>query len=438
MTVEQIERLDAAGAFAPTHGFDDLERYHVPFDDLLGNADTESRLRRLAGNHRRVAVCAKTGEGKSSVISSVVGPLALDPSSGVFPIRIPVGGAADETVTRSDAFLRHLLGTLLKWSDKDEFTRREGREIGKLEAQLRERQETRRAGLTVPLWFVSADIAREVSTTVRPFDTYADHLGYARTRAVETMRLGGREPVFVLDDTDAWLRSPEQDRSRLASAFFSGPLAVLVREVGGGLVVAVHDDYLEMEDVRRTCDLLDATIRLPRLDGDMVAALGTILFRRVSETLGNDVPLSSIVAPSAVSRLAEIYGVGRSLRSVLRVASTALEHAAAQRGRRDYDWTRGACTRTRTRLKPSEAGANSGVVGVGNVVRRVSAWHCKGTFGDISIGSEYGYTCSSRGPRPLRGSMAIRCGDAVESSRETRSKSPIGLQTATTQEPGGC
>jgi hypothetical protein len=237
-----------------------------------------------------------------------------------------VGGAADETVTRADAFLRHLLGTLLKWSDKEEFRRREGREIEKLEAQLRERQETRRAGLSVPLWFVSADIAREVSTTIRPFDTYADHLGYA-SRAVETMRSWGREPVFVLDDTDAWLRSPEQDRRHLASAFFAGPLSVLIREVGGGLVVAVHDDYLGMDDVRRTCDLLDATIVLPRLDGDIAVALGKILFRRVSETLGDDVLLSSVAAPSAVTRLAEIYGVGRSLRSVLRVASTALEHA---------------------------------------------------------------------------------------------------------------
>jgi len=325
VTVELIERLDRAGAFAPTRRFDDLDRFHVPFDQLFGDTDTEARLRNLVTTHRRVAVCAQSGEGKSSVISSVVGPLALDPTSGVLPIRIPVGSAPDATVTTTEGFLRHLLGAVLCWSDQNELSRRQGRAIAKLKAELQERQETCRGGLTLPLWFISPDIAREVSRTVRPFETYSDHLACVR-RVVEVVGSWGRHVVFVLDDADGWLRSAERDRTELAAAFFSGPFHALVREMGGGLVIALHDDYLDMEDVRRACEHLDGRIELPRLDRVAVDGLRRILERRVSEVVGTDVRLTEVMESTAIARLAEGYRSGLNLRAALRVAATALEH----------------------------------------------------------------------------------------------------------------
>ncbi len=328
MAAADVERLDEAKAFSATLSFEALERFHVPFDDLVGNDATERRLRPLVRQGRRVAVRAAAGEGKSSVITSVLGPLGTGRDSPIFTIAVPVAGAADETATSSEAFFRYLLNVIARWSDREELERRDRRRLAQLERELRDRQETRHVGVGIPLWFLHPELAREVTTTVQAVGDYADALGILR-RTVDLLRAAGKQPVLVFDDTDAWLQSVELDRRRLAAGFFSGPFPVLAKNVEVGIVIAVHHSYAEVPEYAAARELLDATIEIPRLGGHAAVALRKILERRVRWQLARDVELEEIVDAGAIEQLALFYnaGKGHSLRASIRVANTALEYA---------------------------------------------------------------------------------------------------------------
>lgn len=328
MTAADIERLDEAKAFTATLSFEALERFHVPFDDLIGNDATEGRLGPLVRQSRRVAIRAASGEGKSSVITSVLGPLALAADSPITTIAVPVAAAADDTVTGAEAFFGYLLNVIVRWSDREELARRDRRRFDQLESDLQDRQVTRHAGVTLPLWFLQPDLAREVTTTVRAIGDYADALGTLR-RAVELLRSAGRQPIVVFDDTDAWLQSVDLDRRRLASGFFTGPFRALAKDVDVGIVIAVHHSYVDVPEYQAARELLDATIEVPRLDGRAQSAFARILERRVHQELGEDVSLGDLVDADAIDQVALFYqaGGGQSLRATMRVANTALEHA---------------------------------------------------------------------------------------------------------------
>ncbi|MGH9304800.1 MAG: hypothetical protein ACRDZ5_10370, partial [Acidimicrobiales bacterium] len=309
MTTADIERLDEAKAFSATLSFEALERFHVPFDDLIGNDATEGRLGPLVRQGRRVAVRAASGEGKSSLITSVLGPLAIGEESPIFAIPVPVAGAADDTVTSSEAFFRYLLNVLARWSDRTELERRDRRRLDRLERDLRDRQETRHAGVTIPLWFLQPDLARDITTTVSAIGDYADALGTLR-RAVELLRTAGKQPIVVFDDTDAWLQSVELDRKRLASGFFGGPFRTLAKDVDVGIVIAVHNSYADVPEYLAARELLDATIEVPRFDGRSHAAFTKILGQRVRQQLGDGVLLAELVETDAIEQVARFYQAG--------------------------------------------------------------------------------------------------------------------------------
>jgi len=328
MTATDIERLDEAKAFSATWSFEALERFHVPFDDLMGTDATEARLATQVRQRRRVAIRAASGEGKSSVIASVLGPLALDRDAKVFPVRIPVAGAAGDTVVNTQAFFEMVLHSILRWSDRGALGRRDQRKFDKIEGDLRERQETRRAGLTIPLWFLQPDLAREVTTTISAITDYSDALGQTR-RVAELLRSAEKELVLVFDDTDAWLQSIELDRHELAAGFFSGPFRALVKDLDVGVVIAVHRAYGDVPEYRTASELLDTTIDIPRFDGGATEAFTSILDRRVHVELGGKISLSEVIDEDAISAVARFYQAagGHSLRATLRTANTALEHA---------------------------------------------------------------------------------------------------------------
>jgi hypothetical protein len=326
MSATNIQYLDDAKAFSATLNFEALERFHVPFDELTDTNATESRLAPLVRQGRRVAIWAPSGEGKSSVITSVLGPLALN--EPIFTIQIPVAGATDGTITDSESFFRYLLSVLARWSDRTELERQDRKRLDRMEGELRDRQETRHAGITFPLWFLQPELAREVTTTIRAIDNYADALETLR-QAVALLRSAGREPVIVFDDTDAWLQSVELDRRRLASGFFAGPFLRLAKDVEVGIVLAVHPSYGAIPEYNVARELLDATIEVPRFDGTATPALDRILSHRVVQVLGTDTPLADVAENQAIAQIADFYGAGagHTLRSTIRVANTALEHA---------------------------------------------------------------------------------------------------------------
>ena len=60
MAFEDLERLDDDNAFDSVRRFEDLGRYHVAFDSLTGNDDTEAALKRVAEARRSAASSASS------------------------------------------------------------------------------------------------------------------------------------------------------------------------------------------------------------------------------------------------------------------------------------------------------------------------------------------------------------------------------------------
>jgi ABC-type transport system involved in cytochrome bd biosynthesis fused ATPase/permease subunit len=73
---ETLAALRNNNALAQTLTFEQLEAYHVDFDSLTGARSVEHELRYWSTRAGRVAVIGDSGAGKSSVMASVLGPLA--------------------------------------------------------------------------------------------------------------------------------------------------------------------------------------------------------------------------------------------------------------------------------------------------------------------------------------------------------------------------
>jgi hypothetical protein len=89
--VSELSKLLSSAAFTSGRGFDDLARYHVPFDVLVGGTDIERRLRRSLEHGGRVAVIGRSGAGKSSVLAWTLQPPA-ELGRLYAPMQLAIGG----------------------------------------------------------------------------------------------------------------------------------------------------------------------------------------------------------------------------------------------------------------------------------------------------------------------------------------------------------
>jgi len=142
---------------------------------------------------------------------------------------------------------------------------------------------------------------------------------------VALFRANGLIPVFVFDDSDVWLQTGSLDRSAMSDAFFGRTIPMLAKEVDAGLVVSVHETYLEMKGYRAARSLLSNEIVIPRLI-DARAGIDAILRDRLTNEAGSS-PLESVFRDESLDHLAKMYETGRSLRDVLWVTQRALQHA---------------------------------------------------------------------------------------------------------------
>jgi len=135
----------------------------------------------------------------------------------------------------------------------------------------------------------------------------------------------GRQPVFVLEDTEAAVGGG--DRSDVVEAFFNGPVTAFVREVDAACLLAVQDHIASHEAFRRLAPSLRC-VELPRFDEDeAVAALRTILDHRLRGH-HRTFELSDVLATNAVRLLAAFYCETGGLRHTLAAAQAAADHAA--------------------------------------------------------------------------------------------------------------
>lgn len=317
-------------AFEATRRFEELSLYHLPFDEMNGDHLTEHTFTRIVANEGRVAIVGSSGSGKSSLISAVLGPLALDLPEHIVPLRVPVATEDDKTVTEPGPMARHLVRYVTRWASPERFSTAEQEEFRRGVADVTRRSgggRTREYHVDLPLWIANVEFASQVQSTGEEYESKtssADAVEYLG-RLLSLFEDHNLFPVFVFDDSDTWLRIPGLDRSEVANAFFVRTIRMMAKELVAGLVLAVHEGYLDLPGYQEAAHWLSGEVRVPRLlnarDG-----IGSILRDRLTVADVN-VAIEDVVEEEAIGYLAKHYESGRTLRDVLRVTQRSLQHA---------------------------------------------------------------------------------------------------------------
>ncbi|HET6865569.1 MAG TPA: hypothetical protein VFH80_06585, partial [Solirubrobacteraceae bacterium] len=190
------------------------------------------------------------------------------------------------------------------------------------------------AKLAAKFWVANPEIARDVTSTLEGVDLQrpAGEVLENVNRALEAITASDRQPVIVVDDSDSFTRRHGSGRSRdeLVGGFFGTVLRALT-ELHAGLIVAVHDEYLEMESFERARREHGALERLLAIPPVVSGQLARILDRRTQ--LAVNVTSDTALTQAAVEMLAELNRArtGRNLRTTLGIAHAALV-AAVDRG----------------------------------------------------------------------------------------------------------
>jgi hypothetical protein len=330
VTFEHLREVEASRAFEATKRFDELAYFHVPFDQLNGDTHTEASLTRLVGNGERVAVIGASGTGKSSLMASVLGPFADDLPDAIVPLRVPVAAEQDAVVMEPGGMARHLVQYVTRWASAEMFSVEEREFLSQTVAEATRRSgsgKTREFHIGLPLWLARAEFARQVQSTGQEYESRG-----AAADSVEALKRmaflfvsSGLNPVFVFEDSDAWLSIPGLDRSHVANAFFLRTIRMLTKDVEAGLVVAVHEEYLALDGYMAASEWLSSEIRVPRL---LNAREGVDTILRDRLTIAEvAAPIESVLEGEAIDWLAKFYESGRTIRDVLRVAQRSLQHA---------------------------------------------------------------------------------------------------------------
>jgi Cdc6-like AAA superfamily ATPase len=144
-------------------------------------------------------------------------------------------------------------------------------------------------------------------------------------RALEAIAETGRHPVIVIDDSDSFTRrqGSGSTREQLIEAFF-GPVLRALTALHAGVIVAVHEEYLDMECFQRTRQEHGALERLLPVPPIVSGQLERILDRRTQLAAG--APSSQALSPAAMNSLAELNRArtARNLRTTLGIAHAAL------------------------------------------------------------------------------------------------------------------
>lgn len=331
MAVEVLRRVIQTHVLNPTPIGDEMTEFYVPFDELLGTNAAEQPLRAAVEAGRRVGVVGPSGIGKSSLIEWVLG--ASEDAFAV--IRVPVAIERDDTVTDPIAFAQHVIRTVSKYALDAQLLNRNERDgilQGSSDRITRPAGEkTTSRGGSGGVWFLRGEIGREVRSFTKTVDQarsgaeIVEALEYVVALFVDR----GLRPVFVIDDSDTWLRiEGVKDRSRLVNGFFDRVVRMLA-EQAAGLVVAVHDEYLTMPGYRQAEGFLEASISVPTLEEP--AMLSKMLTKRVS-IVDDAATADAVFASTAVDQLFGYYrgAANRSLRKTLHAAQTAVQMATEE------------------------------------------------------------------------------------------------------------
>jgi energy-coupling factor transporter ATP-binding protein EcfA2 len=332
MSQEALAALREGNALAQTLTFEQLEAYHVPFDELTERAEVERELEYWSTRRGRVALIGDSGAGKSSVMAAVLGALSESVPPNLVPTRIPVELASSDAITDVGGFGRHLVGHILNWAAPEALTAVERNGIERQLSEMERRSgRRRRAGFSLGtgrLLPIDANLSGDLTGAAQDFERQLGNgeVVQALRRLVDLFRARDLEPFLIFDDTDAWLQLPgQEDAAReLATGFFGSNVRMLSREIDCGFVLAVHRSYLELPAYQAIADSLEA-IDLPTLP-EPVAAIIAILQRRIDvDELGIEV--ADAFADDGLQALGGIYSDVPDLRRVMAIAGLAVRKA---------------------------------------------------------------------------------------------------------------
>ncbi len=332
MSREALAALREANSLAQTPTFEQLEVYHVPFDELTARPTVESTLQYWSTHRGKVALIGDSGAGKSSVMASVLGALNEAVPAELVPTRIPVDVADSRTVKEVGPFGRHVIRHILEWAAPEALGAAERETIERSLADLERRSgRRRRAGFSLGssrLLPVDASLQADLAGAAVDFERqlHGGDVLLALKRLLMLFRARGLEPFLIFDDTDAWLQLPgQEDTARdLATGFFGNNVRMLTRELDCGFALAVHRSYLSLPSYQALADSLEP-VELPTLP-DPESAIRAIFQRRI-EVDELDVDLDDVFDHDSIAALAAVYADLPDLRKVLAIGGLAVRKA---------------------------------------------------------------------------------------------------------------
>jgi hypothetical protein len=332
MSQVALAALRDANSLAQTLTFEQLEAYHVPFDELAGAAGVESNLRYWSTRQGRVALVGESGAGKSSILAAELGAFSEWVPSDLVPVRVPVALAGPAEVTEVAEFGRHLVRHVLRWAAPEVLDARDQARIEALAVDLeRKTGRRRRAGFglgTSNLLPFHGDLSADFTGAATDFEQRlrSGDVVMALRRMVAMFRARDLEPFLLFDDTDAWLQFPgkEEEARARAEGFFGNNVRMLTRELDCGFALAVHRSYLELPSYRALADSLEH-IDVPRFL-DPSGAIGAILQKRM-EVDELEVGVGDAFSIEALDELGSLYEELPDLRRIMGIAGLAVRKA---------------------------------------------------------------------------------------------------------------
>jgi hypothetical protein len=147
-------------------------------------------------------------------------------------------------------------------------------------------------------------------------------------RLITILVARGRQPVFVLEDTEAAVGGRE--REEVVEAFFDGPVRAFMNELEAPCLLAVQDRFTDCKAFNELAPSMHL-ISVPLFD---VATAASVIRNVLDQRLDQfelQPRSSDVLSGESVSLLAEFYvETSGSLRHVLAAAQTASEHALDQ------------------------------------------------------------------------------------------------------------
>jgi hypothetical protein len=332
MSQEALVALRDANSLAQMLTFEQLEAYHVPFDELAGTQGVESTLRYWSTRRGRVALVGDSGVGKSSVLASELGAFSESVPEFLVPVRVPVALGGPAEVTEVAEFGRHVVRHVLRSAVPEALDDRDQVRIEALTADLERRTGRRRRvgfGLgTSDLLPFHGELSADLSGAATDFDQRlrSGDVVQAMRRLLAMFRARDLEPFLVFDDTDAWLRFPgkEEEARERTEGFFGNNVRMLTRELDCGFALAVHRSYLELPAYQAVADSLEH-IEVPRFRQPALA-VGTIFQKRMEiDELGIDV--DDAFSAEALEELGSFYEDLPDLRRIMGIAGLAVRKA---------------------------------------------------------------------------------------------------------------